>query len=136
MGDQTGELVARARAQGLKVEALPAVGSELHHAPAASLSGLLWVSGVCRHDPTSCLRLLIASRRALAPGAPLVIETVAPSDAEALARHVWADPAAVRPYPPELLQVLLRCAGLESAAEPEQHYAGAVVAVHGYRGRD
>ena len=136
IGDQTGELVARARAQGLAVEALPAFGSEHLDTPAASLSGFFWVSGVWRHDPTSCLRLLITSYRALAPGAPLVIETVTPSDADALARTVWADPAAVRPYPPELLQTLLRSAGLDVGAEPVQQLVGGMIAVHAYRGRD
>jgi hypothetical protein len=136
VGDLAGELAERATALGLTVQALPEFGPGHLHAPAYSLGGLIWASGVWRYDPATCLHLLTALCRALAPGAPLVIETIPPADTSALARYVWADLAAVRPYPPELLVALLRCAGLESVSELARSKDDVVVAVHGYRGQE
>jgi hypothetical protein len=144
VGGCSGELLDRAAGLGLSVRALADLGPErsAELAP-ASLGGVVWVSGVWRHDAATCLHLLSALATALAPGAPLVIETIDPADAAALARYVWADPAAVRPYAPEMLLEFLRWAGLASVSrlrpEPQAATSGAqspLTAVIGYRGQD
>ncbi|MEN6479250.1 MAG: hypothetical protein ABFD20_06400 [Anaerolineales bacterium] len=106
-----------APADGDAVVLAEGIPEHLSALPAYSLGGLVWADGLWRHTPDECLQLLTSATSALAAGAPVVVASVEASDYDALSRYVWADPAAVRPYPHELAAELLKAAGLNEVAD-------------------
>jgi len=112
--DTDAGMIARCRAKGHeRVEQADAV-EYLDGVEEGSL-GAVFSAQVVEHIPYPGLeRLLSASLRALQPGGLFIAETVNPHAPDAL-KGFWLDPTHEHPLFPEVMLVLCRSAGYESA---------------------
>ncbi|MEP7309660.1 MAG: methyltransferase domain-containing protein [Acidobacteriota bacterium] len=123
--DLNDEMIAAARAHGLDAVQGDALAF-LTSIPEESLGGLIATQMIEHLEPTYLMRVLQAARRALGPGAPIVVETINPACWLAFFSSYIRDLTHVRPVHPETLQYLLRANGFErvsirySAPVPEQ----------------
>jgi len=110
--DTDAQFVAAAQAKGQRVVHADAV----EHLRAVDEGSLDAVSAfhVAEHLPTDVLvELLLAARRALAPGGVLLLETPNPSNIVMGACNFYLDPTHERPLPPALTEFLIQQAGFE-----------------------
>lgn len=111
--DADADMVVRCREKGLDVACADAL-TYLTGLPAAALGGL-FCAQVVEHWRTPTLVAFVAqAARTLAPGAPLVIETLNPESLLVLYRWFWLDLTHERLVHPDALQYLLRAAGFEA----------------------
>jgi O-antigen chain-terminating methyltransferase len=110
--DASDEMAAAARARGLNaadgdaLEFLAAAGDE-------SLGGVMATQVIEHLEPRYLFQLLREARRALRPGAPIVLETINPACWLAFFSSYVRDLTHVRPVHPDTLQYLLRANGFE-----------------------
>jgi 2-polyprenyl-3-methyl-5-hydroxy-6-metoxy-1,4-benzoquinol methylase len=82
--------------------------SFLETCPEATLGGI-FCSQVIEHlSSKQLLQLITLAKRKLAPGSPIVLETINPECLFALAHNFFLDPTHVRPVHPETLQFILQ----------------------------
>jgi len=103
--DTSEEMIALCRERHLNVVKADAL-AYLQALPPASLDGIFAAQLVEHVPPGEIMRLVALCGEALAPGGVLVIETVNPLNALALA-NFYLDPAHVRPVHPHLLWFIL-----------------------------
>jgi SAM-dependent methyltransferase len=103
-------MVAQAKEKGLEAHEADAL-AHLKQIEAASIDGL-YARHLAEHIlPGELVEILRASRRALAPGAPLVFVTPNPKTLTVGAYTFWLDPQHLRPIPPELFKFYLEVEG-------------------------
>jgi hypothetical protein len=95
-------MIAAARAHGLDAVQGDALAF-LTSVPEASLGGLIATQVIEHLEPTYLMRLLQAARRALGPGAPIVVETINPACWLAFFSSYIRDLTHVRPVHPDTL---------------------------------
>ena len=108
--DANHSMVELCRARGLDVEESDAV-SFLARQPAASVGGLVAIQVVEHFTPAYLLRFLGAAYAALAPGAPLILETINPSCWMAFFETYIRDLTHERPLHPDTLKYLVQASG-------------------------
>ena len=108
--DANHSMVELCRARGLDVEESDAV-SFLARQPAASVGGLVAIQVVEHFTPAYLLRFLGAAYAALAPGAPLILETINPSCWMAFFETYIRDLTHQRPLHPDTLKYLVQASG-------------------------
>jgi len=105
--------VAYAQERGLPVELAEGV-SYLEKLPSQSLGGV-FASQVVEHlHPTRLVRMLELAQDRLAPGAPIVLETINPACVWALSNWFVMDPTHVWPVHAETLKFLLQSSGFQA----------------------
>src|SRR5437667_3776160 len=103
-------MVAQCREKGLEAHEVDAL-THLRQIEAGSVDGL-YARHLAEHVlPGELVEILRACRRALAPGAPLVIVTPNPATPTVGAHTFWLDPQHLRPIPPELFKFYLEVEG-------------------------
>jgi 2-polyprenyl-3-methyl-5-hydroxy-6-metoxy-1,4-benzoquinol methylase len=108
--DANHSMVELCRARGLEVEESDAV-SFLQRQPAESIGGLVAIQVVEHFTPGYLLRFLGAASAALAPGAPLVLETINPACWMAFFETYIRDLTHQRPLHPDTLKYLVQASG-------------------------
>jgi SAM-dependent methyltransferase len=108
--DTNRSMVELCRSRGLDVAESDAV-SFLIGEPEASLGGLVAVQVVEHFTPAYLLRFLNAAFAALAPGAPLILETINPSCWMAFFETYIRDLTHQRPLHPDTLKYLVQASG-------------------------
>jgi SAM-dependent methyltransferase len=108
--DANHSMVELCRARGLNVEEADAV-SFLARQPGASIGGLVAIQVVEHFTPAYLLRFLGAAHAALAPGAPLILETINPSCWMAFFETYIRDLTHQRPLHPDTLKYLVEASG-------------------------
>lgn len=101
--------MASCREAGLEVELGDAIAL-LAARPSAALGAVVAFQVVEHWTPEEIFRFLQEARRALAPGAVLIAETIN-SDSLSALRAFYLDPTHVRPVPAETLRFLAEAAG-------------------------
>ena len=101
--------VAASRQSGLQVEEADALEG-LSQRSTGSLGAVVAFQVVEHWPPETIFRFLQESRRVLAPGGVLIVETIN-SDSLSALRAFYLDPTHVRPVPPEALRFLAEAAG-------------------------
>jgi SAM-dependent methyltransferase len=103
-------MVAQCREKGLEAHEVDAL-THLRQVEASSVDGL-YARHLAEHVfPGDLLEILLASRRALAPGAPIVFITPNPKTLTVGAHTFWMDPQHLRPIPPDLFKFYLEVNG-------------------------
>jgi SAM-dependent methyltransferase len=110
--DVNEEMVAAARAHGLDASVADALGF-LASVGDNSLGGVIATQVIEHLEPRYLFQLLAEARRALRPGAPILLETINPACWLAFFSSYIRDLSHVRPVHPETLQYLLRANGFE-----------------------
>jgi SAM-dependent methyltransferase len=108
--DTNHSMVELCRSRGLDVTESDAV-SFLMREPEASLGGLVAIQVVEHFTPAYLLRFLTAAFAALAPGAPLILETINPSCWMAFFETYIRDLTHQRPLHPDTLKYLVQASG-------------------------
>jgi SAM-dependent methyltransferase len=118
--------IERCRERGLEVEHGDAI-AWLDRQEAGSLAAISALHLV-EHLPFTVLwRLLLAARRALAPGGILMLETPHAGNLRVSATTFWLDPTHLRILPPMLLEFLVSEAGLTMRETLSLHPDGAAL---------
>jgi SAM-dependent methyltransferase len=107
--EASGVAAASCRAAGLDVREGDAV-TDLAAAPSGSLGAVVAFQVVEHWPAAQTFRFLAESRRAMAPGGVLIVETVNTNSLSAM-NAFYLDPTHVRPVPPEALSFLCDAAG-------------------------
>jgi SAM-dependent methyltransferase len=115
-------MVERCRNKGLRVEQADAV-SYLHELPAGALGAVIAVQVIEHLSYEDLQRLFEHSRRALAPGGMLVVETINPHSLPAF-KTFWVDPTHRGPIFPEVAQALAVIHGFGEARILYPHGSG------------
>jgi O-antigen chain-terminating methyltransferase len=103
-------MVAQSREKGLEAHEVDAL-THLRQIEAGSVDGL-YARHLAEHIlPGDLLEILLASRRALAPGSPIVFITPNPKTLTVGAHTFWMDPQHLRPIPPDLFKFYLEVNG-------------------------
>jgi O-antigen chain-terminating methyltransferase len=103
-------MVAQCREKGLEAHEVDAL-THLRQVDAGSVDGL-YARHLAEHIlPGDLLEILLACRRALAPGAPIVFITPNPETLTVGAHTFWMDPQHLRPIPSELFKFYLEVNG-------------------------
>lgn len=108
--DSDADMVLRCREKGLDVARADAL-AHLAELPPASLGGLFCAQVIEHWRTPAVVAFVQQAARILAPGAPLVIETLNPESLLVLYRWFWLDLTHERLVHPDALQYLLRAAG-------------------------
>jgi SAM-dependent methyltransferase len=111
--DADADMVLRCREKGLDVTCADAL-AYLAALPAASLGGLFCAQVVEHWQTPALVAFVDQAARTLAPGAPLVIETLNPESLLVIYRWFWADLTHERLVHPTTLQYLVRAAGFQA----------------------
>jgi SAM-dependent methyltransferase len=115
-------MVERARAKGLPVEEAEAV-SYLEGRPEGALGAVIGVQLIEHLSYGDLQRLFELSRRALAPGGLLVVETINPHSLSAF-KTFWVDPTHRAPIFPEVAHALALIHGFGEARILYPHGSG------------
>jgi O-antigen chain-terminating methyltransferase len=110
--DANDAMAAAARARGLDVATGDALAF-LASLDDRSVGGLLAAQVVEHLEPDYLLRVIATAHRKLAPGAPIVLETINPACWLAFFSSYLRDLTHAKPIHPETLQYLLRAHGFE-----------------------
>jgi SAM-dependent methyltransferase len=110
--DSDADMVLRCREKGLDVARADAL-AHLAELPDGSLGGLFCAQVIEHWRTPTVVAFVRQAARTLAPGAPLVIETLNPESLLVLYRWFWLDLTHERLVHPDALQYLLRAAGFE-----------------------
>jgi O-antigen chain-terminating methyltransferase len=103
-------MVAQARERGFEAHEIDAL-THLRQVEARSVDGV-YARHLAEHVlPGDLLEILLACRRALAPGAPIVFITPNPRTLTVGAHTFWMDPQHLRPIPPDLFKFYLEVNG-------------------------
>jgi SAM-dependent methyltransferase len=116
--DADDDMVLRCREKGLEVTRADAL-TYLAGLPDQSLGGIFCAQVIEHWRPPALAAMVRQASRALAPGAPLVIETLNPESLLVLYRWFWLDFTHERLVHPEALLCLLRSAGFAEAGRLE-----------------
>ena len=112
--DVNDEMVAACRARGLAAERADAL-TYVSALPDGSLGGLIAIQVVEHLEPAYLMRLIETAHHKLAPGAPLVLETINAACWAAFFDSYIRDFTHVRPLHPETLRYLVQASGFTHA---------------------
>jgi 2-polyprenyl-3-methyl-5-hydroxy-6-metoxy-1,4-benzoquinol methylase len=112
--DSNDEMVAACRARGLTADRVDAL-TFLQSQPDASLGGIIAIQVVEHLEPAYLMRLVETAFHKLAPGGPLVLETINAACWTAFFDSYIRDFTHVRPIHPDTLRYLVQASGFPDA---------------------